>query len=175
MPRPASNPPATKPHFATDCTASLRRHQSADQRQQQGTYGYVLRHEPLARQWHARGQGFKSPQLHPRSEAMFGVDRPQIGRLRQQMGSNPQPERYDSCSGWLRTGPRLALEAEGGSVPSAAYQAWFAQRQGRVDQLLLAHHTMGGSGRGRHWRRSRLTGRSPFGWRESSRATPRAA
>jgi hypothetical protein len=52
------------------------------------TGGYALRREWLARQWHARGQGFKSPQLHPRSEALFAVDRPRIARLRQQIGSN---------------------------------------------------------------------------------------
>jgi hypothetical protein len=45
--------------------------------------------EPVARQWHARGQGFKSPQLHPRPEAMFGPSRLQIPRLGQQIGSNP--------------------------------------------------------------------------------------
>ena len=38
--------------------------------------------------WHARGQGFKSPQLHPRSEAHSAVDRPRIARLGQQIGSN---------------------------------------------------------------------------------------
>jgi hypothetical protein len=41
-----------------------------------------------APRWHARGQGFKSPQLHPRSEALFGFDRPRIARLGQQIGSN---------------------------------------------------------------------------------------
>jgi hypothetical protein len=39
--------------------------------------------------WHARGQGFKSPQLHPRSEAQIGPSRLQIPRLGQQIGSNP--------------------------------------------------------------------------------------
>jgi hypothetical protein len=38
--------------------------------------------------WHARGQGFKSPQLHPRSEAPCGLDRPRFARLGQQIGSN---------------------------------------------------------------------------------------
>jgi hypothetical protein len=38
--------------------------------------------------WHARGQGFKSPQLHRRSEAQSGLDRPRIARPRQQIGSN---------------------------------------------------------------------------------------
>jgi hypothetical protein len=55
-------------------------------------------------------------------------------------------------AGGLRSRPRSPRGAEGGQVPSAAYQAWFAQRQGRVDQLLLAHQSMGGSGRGRRWR-----------------------
>jgi hypothetical protein len=38
--------------------------------------------------WHARGQGFKSPQLHPRSTALPAVNRPRIARLGQQIGSN---------------------------------------------------------------------------------------
>jgi hypothetical protein len=38
--------------------------------------------------WHARGQGFKSPQLHPRSAALSAVDRPRTARLGQQIGSN---------------------------------------------------------------------------------------
>jgi hypothetical protein len=62
--RAASNLPATRLHVASGCNVSLRFRRCADQHQQQGTYGYVLRHEPPARQWHARGQGFKSPQLH---------------------------------------------------------------------------------------------------------------
>jgi hypothetical protein len=33
-----------------------------------------LRREPPEHQWHARGQGFKSPQLHPRSAGLFAVD-----------------------------------------------------------------------------------------------------
>jgi hypothetical protein len=47
------------------------------------------RREPPAHRWHARGQGFKSPQLHPRSEAMFGPGHPGISGLGQQIGSNP--------------------------------------------------------------------------------------
>jgi hypothetical protein len=39
--------------------------------------------------WHARGQGFKSPQLHPRSKARSGPCRLQIPTLWQQIGSNP--------------------------------------------------------------------------------------
>ena len=46
-------------------------------RPERATGGYALRHEWLARQWHARGQGFKSPQLHPRSTAMFGPTVPE--------------------------------------------------------------------------------------------------
>jgi hypothetical protein len=38
--------------------------------------------------WHARGQGFKSPQLHPRSTALSAVDRSRIACLGQQIGSN---------------------------------------------------------------------------------------
>jgi hypothetical protein len=48
----------------------------------------MLRCERLARQWHARGQGFKSPQLHPRSTALSAVDNPRIASLWQQIGSN---------------------------------------------------------------------------------------
>jgi hypothetical protein len=46
----------------------------------------VLGRDWLARQWHARGQGFKSPQLHPRSTALSAADRPRIARLGQQIG-----------------------------------------------------------------------------------------
>ena len=38
--------------------------------------------------WHARGQGFKSPQLHPRSTALSAADRPRISALAQQIRSN---------------------------------------------------------------------------------------
>jgi len=38
--------------------------------------------------WHARGQGFKSPQLHPRSAATPCLGHPRISRLGQQIGSN---------------------------------------------------------------------------------------
>jgi hypothetical protein len=38
--------------------------------------------------WHARGQGFKSPQLHHRSTASSCFDRFRIARLGQQIGSN---------------------------------------------------------------------------------------
>jgi hypothetical protein len=62
--RAASNPPATKAHIATGCTVSLRCYLPADQRGPEATGGYGLGREWLARQWHARGQGFKSPQLH---------------------------------------------------------------------------------------------------------------
>jgi hypothetical protein len=47
----------------------------------------VLR-EVVRMAWHARGQGFKSPQLHPRSEAQSGLSRSRIARLGQQIGSN---------------------------------------------------------------------------------------
>jgi hypothetical protein len=63
-PSTASNPPATKPHIAADCTVrfgAIRLLTSADGGRR---VGYALRREWLARQWHARGQGFKSPQLH---------------------------------------------------------------------------------------------------------------
>ena len=68
----------------------------------------MWRCERLARQWHARGQGFKSPQLHPRSEALSAVDRLRIARLGQQIGSN-----------LFRHGPIRSSGAAGrGRVPS---------------------------------------------------------
>jgi hypothetical protein len=54
------------------------------------TNGCVLGCERLARRWHARGQGFKSPQLHPRSKALSAADRPPIPALAQQIRSNRQ-------------------------------------------------------------------------------------
>jgi hypothetical protein len=65
--RAASNPPAAKPHVATASIVSLHCNMGAERHRCEGTRGCVLRCEQLARQWHARGQGFKSPQLHPRS------------------------------------------------------------------------------------------------------------
>jgi hypothetical protein len=41
---------------------------------------------------------------------------------------------------------------KGVAVSSAAYVTWRGQRQDRIDQLLQAHHTLGGSGPGRRWR-----------------------
>ena len=41
--------------------------------------------EWLVSQWHARGQGFKSPQLHPRSAALSVADRPPIPAVAQQI------------------------------------------------------------------------------------------
>jgi hypothetical protein len=67
---------------------SLRRHPRADKPLRKVTSGYALGRERRARQWHARGQGFKSPQLHPRSTALPAVDRSQIARPGQQIGSN---------------------------------------------------------------------------------------
>ena len=55
-----------------------------DQRRRLGAAAIV----GACRIWHARGQGFKSPQLHPRLEALPAVDRPRIARLGQQIGSN---------------------------------------------------------------------------------------
>ena len=87
-PQLASKPPATRPHNATRRTVSRRSHPPAEQRGYEVTRGKVVCRERLARQWHARGQGFKSPQLHPRSEALSPLDRPRIARLGQQIGSN---------------------------------------------------------------------------------------
>lgn len=41
-------------------------------------------------------------------------------------------------------------------MPSAAYAEWSTQRQARIAELLAAHATIGGSGRGRRWRTSQL-------------------
>jgi hypothetical protein len=41
----------------------------------EGTWCAAWRCEPPAHRWHARGQGFKSPQLHHRSGAFSAVDR----------------------------------------------------------------------------------------------------
>jgi len=40
--------------------------------------------------WHARSQGFESPQLHTRSAALSGPDRSRFPPLGQQIGSNPR-------------------------------------------------------------------------------------
>ena len=72
------------------------------------TRGAARRCEPPAHRWHARGQGFKSPQLHPRSQALSAVDRLRIARLGQQIGSN-----------LYRHGPIRSSGAAGrGRVPS---------------------------------------------------------
>jgi len=72
------------------------------------TRGAARRCEPPAHRWHARGQGFKSPQLHPRSQALSTVDRLRIARLGQQIGSN-----------LYRHGPIRSSGAAGrGRVPS---------------------------------------------------------
>jgi hypothetical protein len=54
------------------------------------TRGFVVGAVAGIPRWHARGQGFKSPQLHPRSAALSAVDRPRIPTLAQQMRSNRQ-------------------------------------------------------------------------------------
>lgn len=41
-------------------------------------------------------------------------------------------------------------------MPSAAYVEWSGRRQTRIAELLGAHATIGGSGRGRRWRTSQL-------------------
>jgi hypothetical protein len=105
--------------------------------------------------WHARGQGFKSPQLHPRSAALCGSIAGRFILLAQQIRSNPGRV-------WLPVPVETACSrpswpaAEGGSVPSTACLAWFGHRQARIDQLLAAHRTMGGSGPGRRWRTEQL-------------------
>jgi hypothetical protein len=56
---------------------SPQRHPLAGQRRCVGTRGGVVGWKWLARQWHARGQGFKSPQLHPSSEALSASTGPE--------------------------------------------------------------------------------------------------
>jgi hypothetical protein len=69
--------------------------------------------------WHARGQGFKSPQLHPRSEAPSAVDRPRIARLGQQIGSN-LPCEADPASGSAVRRPASLVSSPGRSGPPLA-------------------------------------------------------
>ena len=79
-----------------------------DLRERGGTDSEAQGFEVAARAWHARGQGFKSPQLHPRSQALSAVDRLRIARLGQQIGSN-----------LYRHGPIRSSGAAGrGRVPS---------------------------------------------------------
>ena len=54
------------------------------------TQGFVVVATHWVPGWHARGQGFKSPQLHPRSTALSAVDHPRIPALAQQIRSNRQ-------------------------------------------------------------------------------------
>ena len=44
----------------------------------------MLRCERLARQWHARGQGFKSPQLHHNYQGKRSARQPQPAAVPQQ-------------------------------------------------------------------------------------------
>jgi hypothetical protein len=101
--------------------------------------------------WHARGQGFKSPQLHPRSTGQSGSKRPRFHGLGQQIGSKSlSPRDFGKRAG--REPPSAHLGYRGVRVPSVAHQTWCGQRQHRIDQLLQAHKTLGGSGPGRRWR-----------------------
>src|SRR5215216_6402147 len=77
-PQLASKPPATRPCNTTRCTVSFRSHPPAEQRGYEVTRGKVVCCERPARQWHARGQGFKSPQLH---QAQRISSAPAQGRL----------------------------------------------------------------------------------------------
>ena len=69
-------------------TVAPRCHPPAEYRRSEVTRAKVVGCERLARQWHARGQGFNSPQLHPRSEALSAVDPPEPPASGQQIGSN---------------------------------------------------------------------------------------
>src|SRR5215217_1566627 len=77
-PQLASKPPATRPCNTTRCAVSFRSHPPAEQRGYEVTRGKVVCCERPARQWHARGQGFKSPQLH---QAQRISSAPAQGRL----------------------------------------------------------------------------------------------
>ena len=77
-----------------------------------------------------KGSGFKSPQLHPRSEVLFGFDRPRIARLGQQLGSNLLCEaklvvRHTVDAGQHRRGPRPVDRAPTGPPPPAGSCATF--------------------------------------------------
>jgi hypothetical protein len=54
------------------------------------------------------------------------------------------------------TADQCGVAAEGGSVPSTAYLAWFGHRQDRLDLLLGAHRAMSASGPGSRWRTEQL-------------------
>jgi hypothetical protein len=41
-------------------------------------------------------------------------------------------------------------------MSSSAYQEWVGSRKSRIDELLSAHASVGGSGRGRRWRTEQL-------------------
>lgn len=41
-------------------------------------------------------------------------------------------------------------------MSSSAYQEWIGARRGRIDELLSAHTSVGGVGRGRRWRTEQL-------------------
>jgi hypothetical protein len=58
--------------------------------------------------WHARGQGFKSPQLHPSSTAISRLDCRLSFRLGQQIGSNPVLPGRSGRPAWPRVAPPSA-------------------------------------------------------------------
>ena len=70
------------------------------------TQGFVVGGMVGIPRWHARGQGFKSPQLHPRSTAQTGPDLLRITRLGQQIGSK-------LCCQADPVGSRASMVAEG--------------------------------------------------------------
>jgi hypothetical protein len=76
---------------------------------------------------HARGQEFKSPQLHPRPKALSAIDRPRIARLGQQIRSNrlcvaDAIVQGGGYAGQHRRG-RLPVDAAHGAAAGAAVAA----------------------------------------------------
>ena len=73
-------------------------------------------------------QGFKSPQLQPRSAGLSVVDRPQIARLGQQIGINllwkadPRPARWSRRPASLASSPGRPGPTRAG--PAARYGIW---------------------------------------------------
>jgi hypothetical protein len=77
---------STNPHEAPIASPSALVERSA-------TRGFVWGGVVGIPRWHARGQGFKSPQLHPRSEGLSAGDRPRSRALAQLDSQQPRARR----------------------------------------------------------------------------------
>jgi hypothetical protein len=131
------------------------------------------RREPPAHRWHARGQGFKSPQLHPRSEAMFGPGHPGISGLGQQIGSNPActaSPGYRSGRGAdrsCRAGTVVQPDAEGRQLRRACrprrHRRRRAQQQRQDAPVAGDHDAAGAAHAGSSAAENPVCGRPPQG------------